>query len=253
MDFNTAWSALEKELFAWQQNDAVANLWWRDDDLTCAGPQAQALLEMTHSYQIPIGLAVIPQTMDIELPDWLTPFDHITVLQHGIAHENHAAEQESKLELGGNIDNQELKEQLHKQLGRLVGHFGQRFLPILVPPWNRIDKNIVSELKDLGFAGISTFGDDAYTGNGLLQCNTHIDIIDWRGTRNFIGEDKLIKALTTELSKRRTGNQSQQPIGLLTHHIVHTPAAWESLQRMIENTRDHPAIQWRSPYEAFTL
>ncbi len=63
--------------------------------------------------------------------------------------------------------------------------FGPRALPVMVPPWNRIAPVLVPTLPEIGYRGPSTFGPRlrVHPVRGLLQVNTHVDLIDWKGGR----------------------------------------------------------------------
>ena len=63
---------------------------------------------------------------------------------------------------------------------------------------------------------------------GLPQINTHIDPIFWRGHRGLVDPDEIIANLVTTLRDRREGRTDvTEPLGLLTHHLVHTEAVWD--------------------------
>ena len=82
-----------------------------------------------------------------------------------------------------------------EELGRgarlLAAAFGTQALPVLVPPWNRIAEPVIDLLAGEGYRGLSTQGfqppEAASWRRGILQVNTHVDIVDWRGGRGFIG------------------------------------------------------------------
>ncbi len=111
----------------------------------------------------------------------------------------------------------------------LASGFGPRFRPVLVPPWNRIDPLVVARLPEAGFAGLSTFGPRAavHPVPGLVQCNTHVDLIAWRRDRAFIGVDAAIDRLVLHLESRRAGvGDPAEPTGILTHHLDLDAPAW---------------------------
>ena len=116
-----------------------------------------------------------------------------------------------------------------------------RFLPVLVPPWNRIDAALIPALPDLGFAALSVYGRARQNGP-IPLLNTHVDIIDWHGTRGGRAEEELVAELVAELEDRFAG--SDEPIGVLTHHLVHDAAAWDFLSALFALTRRHPAVHW---------
>jgi hypothetical protein len=113
---------------------------------------------------------------------------------------------------------------------------------MLVPPWNRIDASIVSGLKHVGYEILSTFG--RKTHNGLITINTHVDIIDWHGSRGCVDHAMLANQLVQELAASRLFNQ--YPVGILAHHLVHDESAFKFLEALFEASW-HPACQWIDP------
>jgi hypothetical protein len=163
----------------------------------------------------------------------------IAILQHGYRHVNHATGTDRKSELGSHRPLIEIIDQL--KAGRLLlqSLLGDGVLPVLVPPWNRIDRRVVAGLPDIGFRGISGFQArlkrDAAP--GLAQVNTHVDIIDWRGLRGFRGTEAVLNSLCDHLAARRTGAvDAAEPTGLLTHHMAHDDACWNFIETLLEKT-----------------
>jgi len=125
--------------------------------------------------------------------------------------------------------------------------FGPGFTPVLVPPWNRIDPQVIERLPDAGFLGLSTFGARAalHPLPGLVQCNAHVDLIAWRRERAFIGVEAAIDRLVLHLKARREGAvDPAEPTGMLTHHLDLDAAAWQFLAELFSHTREHGAAVW---------
>jgi hypothetical protein len=98
---------------------------------------------------------------------------------------------------------------------------------------------------------MSGYGVRTSTAPGIVQVNTHVDIIDWRGTRAFVGEEAALRMAVKHLASRRTGTaDAAEPTGWLTHHAVHDKAAWEFLERLFERTKLRGA-RWIDPVELF--
>ena len=116
-----------------------------------------------------------------------------------------------------------------------------------MPPWNRISPDLIGRLPGLGYKGLSTFTPRArpYPAPGLLQVNTHVDIIDWRGGGVFAGTAAVIAAAVRHLSARRNGGADpDEPTGLLTHHLVHNAECQRFLEQFMAATFPHPAVRW---------
>src|SRR5262245_15653325 len=226
----TNWGDLDRELEAWSRAGDTATFWWRDDDAVAPTPEFNRLLELaasTASRPLPVSLAVIPAHATPALAQRLTRSPHVAVLQHGFAHATHAPSGAKKMELGLHRPLETVLGELGKGLHRLTDLFGTRALPALVPPWNRIAPTVVSQLPTSGIVGLSTFGPRStpHAAPGVRQVNTHVDLLDWRGTRGFIGEGSALDIVVGHLSQRRQRQvDPSEPTGLLTHHLVHDDA-----------------------------
>ena len=109
-------------------------------------------------------------------------------------------------------------------------------------------------LGSIGVHGFSAFGPRAarQLAPGIVEANTHVDIIDWRGGRGFCGEDAALAAAARHLAARRTGTaDSSEPTGWLTHHELHDAAAWKFLSQLFERTRRLGA-RWLDAETLFT-
>ena len=180
----------------------------------------------------------------------------VDVLQHGYAHRNHEPPGVKKAELGAARPPAAVREELRRGAQLLTAAFGSQALPVLVPPWNRIAEPLIDLLTDDGYRGLSTQGTRqpaaASRQQGILQVNTHIDIVDWRGGRRFIGLEAAIDLALGHLSARREGRaDADEPTGLLTHHLVLEAEAFDFTAAFLERTAEHPAVQWRSARDIF--
>jgi peptidoglycan/xylan/chitin deacetylase (PgdA/CDA1 family) len=224
------WRALDEALARCRDAGRAPELWWRDDDAAAPTPPLRRLLTLSETSGVPVALAVVPLAA---VPELFADSD-ARVLMHGTDHRNRAAPGEKKTEFAvAEADEQAIARlaAARERLARLAGH---RFLPVLVPPWNRSKRTLVTRLMAAGLHGLSAYGPRAaaQAAPGVAQVNTHVDIIDWHGTRGFIGEEAALRALLKHLAA-----QSGEPTGVLTHHAVHDQAAWVFLERLFERTR----------------
>src|SRR5690606_37909844 len=135
-----AWQALGAELAAWQEAGRVAGIWWRDDDAVAPGAALDRLLDLATRHQAGLALAVIPAQAEPALARRLAEHPARTaVLQHGYAHTDHAPDGAKKCELVAPATRPAILEELARGRDRLGALFGDRLLPVMVPPWNRID------------------------------------------------------------------------------------------------------------------
>jgi len=216
--------------------DDPVQFWLRDDDAVEPTQPLEDLLALTTRYSIPCTLAVIPARSSDALAQRLITTNDVTVAVHGWSHQNYAPVDEKKQELGLHRPLNEICSELKRGYSVLAHQHAPNFVPLLVPPWNRIDPAIVIELNALGFQGLSTFG--AATTNSIAVVNTHVDVIDWRGTRGGRNANELVDELVELIES------TQIPIGILTHHLVHDDTAWQFLHELFSITSLHPGAKW---------
>ncbi len=241
------WSQLEQEWDAWRTEGREATLWLRDDDACRPGPRLDRLLMLTAA--IPLGLAAIPARTEQTLAESLTPYPQVRILQHGFRHQNHAPAEEKKAEFGAHRPIAEMREEVRAGWQRIHALFPERAVGIFVPPWNRIDPELVGLLPACGPALLSVYG-ARKTGQGRERVNTHVDIIEWRGSRGFVGEAAALDALRRHLQARRAGTADPaEPTGILTHHGDHDADCWDFIERLLTRSRAHPAVRWLDPVD----
>jgi len=79
-----------------------------------------------------------------------------------------------------------------------------------------------------------------------------VDIIDWNGSRGFIGEHAALDQFVRHLAARRRGEvDADEPTGLMTHHLYHDEGCWCFVGEVLRRTRSHPAARWLNGREAF--
>lgn len=250
------WPALERELDAWGEAGRTATLWWRDDDGEMPGPALDRLLALSDRYEVPLALAVVPAGAGRALAGRLEACTRVCVLTHGLAHRNLASDGQRKSEFGPERPIHELLADVATGWNRLRLLFVAQALPIFVPPWNRMAPALLPRLPNAGLKGLSAFGvrTAAEPVPGLAQNNCHLDLIDWRAGRGFVGEAAALEVLVTHLAGRRQGLvDADEASGLMSHHLVHDRAAWRFLERLLEATQRHAAAYWLSATEAFRL
>jgi hypothetical protein len=197
-------------------------------------------------------LAVVPSRARRSLAALLDGADILVPAVHGFAHVNHAGPGEKKQELGGHRDAAVVLNELSLGRDRLSDMFGDRLAPVLVPPWNRIAPEIVACLPGIGFEGLSAFGSEEATGPvaGLKVVNTHLDPIDWHGSRS-LGDAGAMIGLAAAHVRRCVQNDSRGAFGILTHHLVHDDAIWAFVEALLARTADRPGVRWCGPRSLF--
>lgn len=230
------WQALSAELDRWL--GTPARFWWRDDDAVSASPALERLLGLQQEIGVPLALAVIPARLEASLPAAIGQSAHVRVLGHGWDHIDHARLGEEAIELGGGREAQQIREDLARGHAILAKEFGASFLPVLVPPFNRIDYGLATELSVTGYRALSIDGDFTFLPG--TQCNVHIDVNNWR-TGTALSDAQAVRGLIGALRLRRAGLVARTtPIGVLTHHLVHDAASWWLSTRLLRCLRSHP-------------
>ncbi|HEY6981187.1 polysaccharide deacetylase family protein [Reyranella sp.] len=228
------WQALDEEIARWRDAGRAVELWWRDDDAVDTTAALDHLLGLRRDIGVPLALAVVPAKATMALAARLANEPGVDVLQHGYAHANHAPPTGKKSELGPHRPAMLALGELGTGWLALERLFGPQALPVLVPPWNRIAPGLVPALPEIGFAGLSTFGrrPRAEAVKGLRQVNAHLDLVDWKGRRDFIGAEAALGVLAAALRDARS--VSNEPVGVLSHHLAMDEAGWDFLRSLLE-------------------
>ncbi len=221
---------------ALDEASSPVRFWWRDDDAGRLEPTLAPLLDLAARHAAPLALAVVPAWLDPPSAGAITGQASVDVLQHGWAHENHAQAGKRKIELGGAEDMDRLLRHLAAGRDRLARAFGARFLPVMVPPWNRIERPIAKRLPSLGFEVLSAWHDAEWCEmEELRRLDTHLDIVDWRQTRSVRPLVALTSSLASLVRSRPSG-----PIGILSHHVVMDALGFATLDRLLTVIMKHP-------------
>ncbi len=239
MTADLIWQPLREELMRWEDAGRTAEFWLRDDDAVEPTPALDHLLSLTSDFAIPVTLAVIPAVTDTRLADRLSDAAHAAVAVHGWAHQNHAPEDQKKQELGAHRPRGAVLDELARGLSQIVRLHGERAVPMLVPPWNRIDASLIDDLGSIGFTALSVYGPPKPA--PIRVINSNVDIMDWHSTRGCRDHALLVQDIVARLQQAYDGGE---PVGLLTHHLVHDEAAWIFLARLFEVAGRSRAGKW---------
>lgn len=237
------WQPVRDELAIWRAEGLTLPLWWRDDDAVQPTAALDKLLDLSDKICLPIHLAVIPQRATQPLADRLAGVLGAVPVVHGWAHHNWAPAGAKKAEFGhpraGAV------QEAQDALARMRGLFGDNLLEMFVPPWNRIAPEIMVELQALGYRALSTYTPRTAreAAPGLVQINTHMDPIFWRGGGGLRDPEAQITALVSLLQARRAGaTDAAEPLGFLTHHLVHDAAIWRFTEACLAELREGGAV-----------
>lgn len=241
------WRMLERELKQWK--DGSAHFWWRDDDAFQYTPELGELLELRKELDLPLAVSVIPFQAEESL---VSPLDQpgIWVLQHGGDHRNHSPAKRPAGEFVEGRSPAEVQAQLERGRERLETMFGERFLPVLVPPFGRLAKELLPSVHASGLRRVSL---GVGPRPGLWQTwEVHLDVVDWTAM-SAVSVSKLVRRCVVALRLRRLGViRREAPIGVLTHHGSHSREAWALTRELLTRLAESPAVSFRSPPELFS-
>lgn len=234
------WTPLRRELAHFRADGLRLRVWWRDDDAIQPTRQLDRLSRLSEQLAIPVHLAIIPAHARPELEPVLTNGRFRGVV-HGWAHANHAPPDQKSSEFGGS--RRGAAAEAAEGLVRLRSLFGPAIHAMFVPPWNRIDDTLLPGLSDAGYGFLSVFGPRvaAEPAPGLRMVNTHVDPVDWRGTRGLADPQTSLDRLAILLRSRRRGDADlREPLGLLTHHLMMDDPTWDFCHGLLSELREGP-------------
>lgn len=247
------WSPLRAELAIWRAEARELPLWWRDDDAIEPTPALERLTKAGKTAGIPVHLAVIPAHATQALVDYTKENSLLRPVVHGWAHVNHAPADQKSSEFG--TPRAAAQQEAAAGFNRLQTLFGAALIPLFVPPWNRVDQTLLPKLPGLGYRAISTYGPrkNRLAAPGLTQVNTHIDPVEWRGTRGLADPEQQIAWLVAHLAARRTGEvDATEALGLLTHHLMQDDATWDFCAALMQELQAAPIYHYEFKNEKET-
>lgn len=248
------WQEFLDEVERSRDAGVAVEFWWRDDDASRETPELTRLLVLAQDSGLPLALAVIPHLVQAQA---FVPWpSNASVLQHGLEHVNRASAKQKKSEFPESEAGQAALARLWQGQALLRETLAVPVLPVLAPPWNRFPASWAGALAAQGYRGLSTFTPrrQAFPVEGLIQVNTHIDIVDWRNGKVFVGERQALALACEQIQLRRSGVlDHKEPIGWLTHHAVQQEASWTFLTRLFQATKELPGLRWLEPVEVFAM
>jgi hypothetical protein len=240
----------------------------RDDDACEVTPQLDRLAAIARRRDLKIGLAVIPSKLTDALVSYLDA-DGTCFLPmcHGWSHTNYGSA-EKPGEFGPDRPLAATRADCERALERFVTRFRQH-PAIFVPPFGCITKDMEAILGDVGFAGLSNGPSlnlarlarlhvkfEALPPNPIWPLraralDVHVDPINWR-RKTAHAPEHIAAQLLGELRLRRKGYiPSSNPIGLLTHHLVHDEAIWSVCDELLDVLQSEPAAAFADLSELF--
>lgn len=241
-------AALAAELGLCQADGTAVALWWRNDDVTVLNDDLERLLLIAHDLDITIDLAVIPAKAEPALARQLAASRTCDVVQHGLWHLNHSPQGIPKNEFGAVRDQVCRLEDLAYGYEILSDLFGATFLPILAPPWNRIDDALIARLPSIGLQCLSRYSAAVQPpGTSSPLClDVQIDLYDWDHGRSLDLQQMLLVLAERIRQNRRLSDAGLLTIGVLTHHEIHDATFAKELDALIRFVLAFPEVSWAS-------
>jgi predicted glycosyltransferase len=248
------WGPLDDVLRRTADAGQTVAYWWRDDDVVAYTPALDRLLEVARRFDLSIALAAIPAGLERSLTERLGDEPQAHIVVHGFSHRNHAPPGQKKAEFGPHRPLEILSHDAASGLQRARKAVGEKLLRVFVPPWNRVVPELLPLLAQLGYRGFSSFSARNGRGapSGLARIDAHIDPIDWAGSRCFLPGEAIVARLASAVAARLDGAADpEEPIGLLTHHLIHDEAGWRFLEALLGRLRSYDRLIFPSPRALF--
>jgi len=256
------WNRLRTEIMAWKAAGHRARFWVRDDDAGAYSERLAELVELCSQEKVPIALAVIPDRAEENLAEAVRRHSVMTVLQHGYDHRNRSSTS-LKSEFPDERPVDEALDSVRRGWTTLKDRFGDRVIPVFVPPWGVCSAAVRSRLAQAGLTGYSgsQIGPfrplelcrrGAPNADGLAQAGAHIAVnrADPKDTaplpieRHLTFLANLVHAIRTEEGDRN------EPIGIMTHAWGVDADVRRFLRELVKVTRDAGA-EWVSAPDVF--
>lgn len=236
---------LDAELALWEESGFNPRLWWRDDDAIDVSAPLSKLSDLADQWKVPVLLAVIPSLAKQELSIFISNNPWLDAATHGFSHTNHSDPDTKKTELTENSlgrSVQDVDQELMTSRKIMEDMFGLAASQILVPPWNRISTAVLQCLPSIEFKLLSTFTDKKLS-TDMHQINCHIDLMHWRPDRAGKTVTEVTDELLICLQERRISDCPEQPIGILSHHLVHDKNTWDTCEFLMSYLAKQSSIQ----------
>jgi hypothetical protein len=266
---------LVRELDRWQANELIANFWWRDDDAQFDDDAFKRLIDLAGTESLPLVLAVSPMLMTDRFVARLNGLPGVLVAAHGYRHINHATAS-LKGEFGPDRPLEVMRGEIEELAGEFAARFPDRGIAMFVPPWHGLDSRLISDLERVGFKVLSMFESRVSRGleraaaqlraigsafprrsikprrGSIERLDCSVSLLKYEGP-NITANPCCLEKVLRALSARRLGFLPvEQPIGILTHHLLHDEDAWTYLSQILMVTAHHPATRYL-PSEKFSI
>lgn len=254
-----AWQGVQHELDRWAYQGLKARFWVRDDDAVELSPQLSQLQAFAERFQLEIGLAVIPAKIQQDLVAALADQGlRFLPMCHGWLHANYGRPGRPE-EFGPGRPLAALRRDAEQSYAVFSGYFGQKHA-VFVPPFGQIKPALIQHLPQIGFSAISM--GPGWSERAALRLvgrapwapsikirrtseipriDVQIDVIDWKRKTARTPDVVAADLLANLRLRRKRCIPLDDPIGILTHHLVHDKAIWRLCDQLLDMLCQHAA------------
>ena len=208
-------------------------VYFRADDVAVPGRQFKDLIQVFSRHQVPLSMAVVPT--------WLTQARWKAIqkickadklwcfYQHGWRHMNHETKGK-KQEFGSARSRHDIENDLIRGRYRLMSLMGASFYPAFTPPWNRLTRQTMEVLLELGTRTISrSQGARPPALAGMQDFQVNVDL----HTRKEASAELAWQNLRSELSYAMADGFC----GIMIHHQRMNVHALDFLESLLKQMR----------------
>ncbi|MCE5245258.1 MAG: polysaccharide deacetylase family protein [Syntrophobacteraceae bacterium] len=221
-------------------------VFFRADDIGAGGRAFETMCHIFRESAVPLAMAVVPawlsdvrktqlfQSAPLDEPLWGWH-------QHGWRHVNWQRTGK-KSEFGEHRPFEKQWRDIFQGRQKMIDIFGEHFVQVFTPPWNRLSNATLRVVQDLGFKGVSlmgTFPRNLKPPIVLANLRIQLDLHTRKSKDAPADYDALLEELAFLLNKK-------EPVGIMIHHHRMTPFAFQFLHTLISLLRTEARTRFLS-------
>lgn len=227
------WKELLSEALRPSPGAHVPEFFFRADDIAAGGRAFEALCRLFRAYEVPLAMAVVPGWLsDSRLENLFRVAPREEPLwnwhQHGWRHVNWQ-EEDKKSEFGKQRTQEKQLKDLLQGKQKMSGLFGEYFVDVFTPPWNRLSPVTLDVLQEIGFKGVSLMGPFPRGAKSDIQLKNLRVQIDLHTRKNKNGSADYL-ALCEEIAAIMG---RREPVGIMLHHQRMNGFAFQFLEELL--------------------
>ena len=241
---NELMGELRSTLERWQADERGIEIFFRDDDVDEDEESLRRLLDIFVRRNVALNLAVIPGCLTDSAIRYLgghrdTYPDLIELNQHGWRHVNHEREGR-KCEFGISRTFSEQLSDIALGMAKMTSAFGDSWVPVFVPPWNRCTEHTCRALDQSGFLVLSRDEDGApVSGYGFREISISLDLYKWRGGAAMRPVVEILQDLILQMAQPKW-------TGVMLHHKVMSDEAFSFVDLLLETLNQYRNIRYHT-------